>query len=94
MAGHDRFRGDFLLGNALAGGATVAEAAQQAGMSERTAYRWLNKPEFRRRVARIQQTMARRAVARGPMRDPGGFQTQRDDVFELIGGEMRLVERQ
>jgi len=64
MAGHDRFRGDFLLGNALAGGATVAEAAQQAGMSERTAYRWLNKPEFRRRVARIQQTMARRAVAR------------------------------
>jgi hypothetical protein len=64
MAGHGRFLGDLLLAQALAGGATVAEAAQQANMSERAAYRWLAKAEFRQRVARIQQAIARRAIGR------------------------------
>src|SRR5260221_5101440 len=52
------------MAQALTGGPTFAEAAAKANMSERRAYRWLAKAEFRLRVARIQQAIARRASGR------------------------------
>ena len=64
MAVHGRFLMDVSLAQALASGATVAEAARQAGIGERTAYRRLTNPAFRRRVAQIQHAMARRALGR------------------------------
>src|SRR5205823_14879035 len=35
-----------------------------AGVGERTAYRWLAKPEFRRQVAQLQQAIARQAAGK------------------------------
>jgi len=64
MSGHVRFSGVFLAAQALANGATVADAAQQAGACERSVYRWLAHPRFRRRVAKLQQAMVRQAAAR------------------------------
>jgi transposase len=43
-----------LLVLALAKGATVAQAARQAGVSERTVYRRLQRPEFQARIQAIQ----------------------------------------
>jgi transposase len=54
---------DTVLVTALAKGATVAQAAQQAGISERTAYRRLQQPEFQERIDRLQDDMIQRATA-------------------------------
>lgn len=43
--------GDDALILALAGGVSVAEAAERAGIGERTAYRRLNDAEFRRAIS-------------------------------------------
>jgi hypothetical protein len=47
----------------LAAGQEVAVAARAAGMSERTAYRRLAEPGFRRRVSELRRQMLERAVA-------------------------------
>jgi hypothetical protein len=54
----------FLAAQSLANGARVPEAAQIAGVCERTVYRWLANPKFRRQVARLQQAMARQTASR------------------------------
>jgi hypothetical protein len=48
---------------ALACGATVESAARTAGVSERTAFRRREDPEFRRRLERLRLDMAQRGAA-------------------------------
>lgn len=55
--------GDPVLVVALARGATVAAAAVEAGLSERTAWRRLADPEVRRCVAEAQAALLQQAVA-------------------------------
>jgi phage terminase small subunit len=45
---------ELVLATALAKGATVAQAALQAGVSERTAYRYMKKPGFEANIESIQ----------------------------------------
>jgi hypothetical protein len=54
---------DIALIAALAGGATVAEAAKTAGVSERTAFRRLQDPAFQERLREAREGTIRRAVA-------------------------------
>jgi hypothetical protein len=49
---------------ALAGGATVAEAARQAGLSESSVYRRRREPDFRREVAAARTELLTLAVGR------------------------------
>ncbi len=48
---------------ALACGATVENAARKAGVSERTVYRRLAEPEFRRQLTDLRTDMVQRAAA-------------------------------
>jgi hypothetical protein len=63
MTGNGRKNGD-ALALALASGASIVDAATTAGMSERTAYRRLAKPAFRRRVAEVRAEMVARALGK------------------------------
>jgi phage terminase small subunit len=54
---------DAVLVTTLAKGATVAQAALQAGVSERTAYRRLQQPEFQERIDALQEETLQRAAA-------------------------------
>ena len=60
----DRFRkkADDALLLALACGATVEKAAQQVGLSERTVYRRLREPDFRRRLQAVRTDMVQRSA--------------------------------
>jgi hypothetical protein len=62
MAPSDRRNSDSILLAALAGGSTVVEAAQQAGVSERTAWRRLQDDDFRQRLDAARQRTVQRAV--------------------------------
>ena len=62
MAGGDRKNADVALVAALAGGATVQEAARSARVSESTVYRRLNDAVFHQRVAQARSEMLTRAV--------------------------------
>jgi hypothetical protein len=62
VAGHGRSNADALLIVALAQGKTGAEAAEAAGVSERTVYRRLEAHEFRLEVARAQQAIVAPAL--------------------------------
>ena len=55
-------KGDSALITALAGGATVKEAAHRAGVAECTAHRRLDDPEFRRQVDAARTEMIASAV--------------------------------
>ena len=57
MAVNGRCRGDESLISILAAGTSVQEAAVQAGVGERTAFRRLNDPEFRQRLAHTKGQM-------------------------------------
>ncbi|MCC7425043.1 MAG: hypothetical protein IT428_32640 [Planctomycetaceae bacterium] len=70
MAGKGRQNADDRLIVELAGGKTVAEAAAVAGIGERTVYRRLNDPAFRKclsdaRSAFVEQALAKLAGASG-----------------------------
>ena len=54
---HSKKNADVLLLLAFASGASAAEAARQAGVSERTAFRRLHDPDFRRRIAQARDKM-------------------------------------
>ncbi len=62
MADNGSSKGDDALLVALASGATVRDAAGRAGVAERTAYRRLDDPGFRRRLARARAELIDRAV--------------------------------
>jgi hypothetical protein len=63
MARKNKTLVDTLLVTALAKGATAAQAALQAGVSERTVYRRLQKPDFQARIDAFQQETLQRAAA-------------------------------
>jgi hypothetical protein len=54
---------DALLAAALAKGSSVEQAAVQAGVSERTAYRRVKKPELQKRVDALQEEMIQQNAA-------------------------------
>ena len=62
MAGSGRKNGEPALIAALAGGATVQEAARAAGVSERTVYRRLEHDTFRRQLAEARAELMARAA--------------------------------
>ena len=64
MAGGDRRDADQALVAALAAGATKQEAARLAGVGERTIYRRLEDPDFRRRVDQARSELVTQAVGR------------------------------
>jgi soluble lytic murein transglycosylase-like protein len=64
MAVRGRKNGDDRLALELAAGKTVADAAAAACLSQRTAYRRLDDPQFCGRLARLQHEMIAQAVGR------------------------------
>jgi hypothetical protein len=64
MAGGVRKSADDALALALASGSTVQAAAQQVGISDRTAYRRLEDPAFRARVDQARDEMLRQTIGR------------------------------
>lgn len=64
MAAAGRHSADGVLVAALASGATYAEAAKLAGVSERTARRRMEEREFRREVELARKDLVDRAVGR------------------------------
>src|SRR5262245_17805288 len=71
----------------LAGGATVRQAAEQAGLSERTAHRRLADADFCRRVTRLRGEMVERAL--GKMAD--GMAEAADTLRQLLHAESESV---
>ena len=49
---------------ALAGGASITEAAKKAGVERSTLYRWLERPDFKAALADVQLESRTRAVRR------------------------------
>jgi hypothetical protein len=64
MAASGRKSADDRLELGLAAGKTVQEAAQSAGVSERTAYRRLDDPEFRSRLTSLRAEMVAQATGK------------------------------
>jgi hypothetical protein len=64
MADFGRKKGDSPLLLALAAGRTVREAAELAGVGERTVTRRLADPDFRRQVAEARSAMMDRALGK------------------------------
>lgn len=64
MAGGSRRNADEHLAARLAAGARVADAARQAGVSERTAYKRRADPVFRQRVQELRSAMIAAAVGK------------------------------
>jgi hypothetical protein len=64
VAARGRRNADAVLAAALAGGAKVKQAAQRADVSERTAFRRLADPGFRRQVVEARSAMVARACGR------------------------------
>ena len=64
MSGGERRHANAALVAALAGGATVRDAAAEAGIGEATAHRRLKEPEFRQHVDEARGELIAAAVAR------------------------------
>ena len=62
MSHRGRHSADEVLAAALAAGRTVRDAAAEAKVSEKTAYRRNKDPEFRRRVAELRSQMVGEAA--------------------------------
>jgi hypothetical protein len=89
MAENGRGNRDAALLAALAAGSTVRQAAQQAGVSERTAHRRLADDTFRRRVTELRGEMVARAL--GKMAD--GMAEAADTLRQLLRAESETVRR-
>jgi hypothetical protein len=70
----------------LAQGKTNAEAAKAAGVSERTIYRRLAEPPFRRRVRAIRAEMLREAIGR--------LAALRNDAIDALAGLLKGAKEQ
>ena len=73
-----RRKGDSGLVAALAGGATVRDAARSAGVSERTAHRRLEDAAFARRVSEARAELIARTVGTLADASTGDGTTLRD----------------
>src|SRR5262245_18970597 len=62
MAHSGRRNADEVLLSALACGATIATAADKAGISERTAYRRLQEPAFQQRLREVRAEIVQRTA--------------------------------
>jgi hypothetical protein len=87
VAGNGRRNADESLALALASGRTLRDAAQAAGMAERTAARRWADPAFRRRVAQLRGDMVGRALGR--MAD--GMTEAADVLRRLLAAESESV---
>src|SRR5262245_32571470 len=87
MAENGRRKGDDALLLALAGGLTVRDAAQAAGVGERTATRRLADLDFRRRVSQVRAAVVERAL--GKMAD--GMAEAADTLRGLLRAEAESV---
>src|SRR5258707_215445 len=63
MARKNKQQVESLVVAALAKGATVGQAATQTGISERTVYRYLEKPDFQARLTAVQDEIFQRTIA-------------------------------
>lgn len=88
MAAGGRKNADEALALALATGRTVEEAALQAGVAQRTAYRRLADPDFRQHVAELRTEMVGRAL--GKMAD--AMTEAADTLRELLTAEADTVK--
>lgn len=88
MAQDDRLTGEGVLIAALAGGATVKDAAKQAGVSERTARRRLTSADFRRQVDDARSEIVGRSVAILARLSTEAAET----LGELLGAESESVK--
>jgi HEAT repeat protein len=64
LADNDSQKGDPTLIAALAAGASIREAAEAAGVGERTVYRRLQDPDFKRRVTQARSAFISGAVGK------------------------------
>lgn len=64
LAGNDNRKGDLVLLTALAGGASIKDAAKVAGIGERTAHRRLEDPAFQRRITELRSEFLSSAIRR------------------------------
>jgi AcrR family transcriptional regulator len=92
-----RSNADAALLAALASGATVRDAAKSAGVAERTVYRRLDDPEFRRRVDSTRAEMVSQAVARLSAAATEAVDTLRDLLssdmdFARLGAARAILE--
>ena len=74
---------------ALACGATVEKAAQQAKQSKRTLYRRLAQPAFRRQVQAARAEMLQRSAGTATAATPAALKT----LLELLNGSTRDAVR-
>jgi hypothetical protein len=81
---------------ALAGGASIRRAAARARVSERTAYRRLDDPEFRRRVSAVRAEAIEQATGRLAIASTAAARTLRkllrskDERVQLAAGRWIL----
>lgn len=64
MAKNGPRKGEDRLVVELAGGATVRDAAERAGIGERTAHRHVRDPEIRQRIAETRDALFAKAIGR------------------------------
>src|SRR5436309_2384773 len=81
MAKPDKKEADQELLRALACGATVEHAARKAGMSERSAYRRLANPEFRKQVSLARAEMVERTAGMLTVGGLGAVKTLRAESW-------------
>jgi hypothetical protein len=87
MADFGRRKADAALLVALAAGQTVRDAAQSAGLGERTATRRVADPEFRRRVYELRAEMVGQAL--GKMAD--GMTEAADTLRKLLTAQSESI---
>ena len=87
LAGRGRRKADWLIAVALAGGATIVEAADVAGVGQRTVYRRLVDPGFQDLVRQIRRQALDRAVGRLATSTTSAAQT----LVELLGAASETV---
>jgi hypothetical protein len=75
---------------ALACGATVEGAARQAGLSERTAYRRLADPEFKRRQQDLRGDMVQRAAGALTAASAEAVRALLEVLRSSMAGDVRL----
>ncbi len=73
----------------VAGGATVADAAMELSVAERTAYRWASLPEFKSRVSMMRSAVASAAVGRITSATTQAI----DTLIELLASEHEAKTR-
>ena len=83
-------KGDAVLLVALAGGKSVKDSAELAGVGERTAHRRLSDAEFRDEIRRLRRQMLERSAAR--VADAGVKAAE--TLLGLLGSEREQVQLQ